>query len=212
MPKTESIPVSNGILYCWGLPEVVVSAFNSLAEQTDWRAESLAELPNTLPEGVLSGLCLPENTARDSLNIPPEQIVLLASDIISSATESPIIQLPMRAKAFQEALERIRMTFSIHGKEDLTDYYLKTINKTLYQKGTDSYVALTDREADIIGFLLQCHAGANREKILENVWGYSNAIETQTLETHVSRLRTKINAVSLELRLLNGVYSIAQSP
>lgn len=206
MPKTESVPDSSGTLYCWDLPAVVVTAFNSLAARTGWYAESLLELPNTLPEDGLSGLCLPESTARDSLNIPPERILLLASDAVSNATESPIIQLPMRAKALQEALERIRMTFNIHGKEDLANYYIRTVNKTLYQEGTDSYVALTDREADIIGFLLQCRAGANREEILEKVWGYSNEIDTQTLETHVSRLRTKIGVVSLELRLINGMY------
>jgi hypothetical protein len=66
--------------------------------------------------------------------------------------------------------------------------------KTLEQNGQPS-VTLTDKEVDILSYLAKCSASGatvKREELLRRVWGYSEGVDTHTLETHVYRLRQKI--------------------
>lgn len=66
--------------------------------------------------------------------------------------------------------------------------------KTLEQQGQPP-VALTDKEVDILSYLAKFSAtGATvgREELLRRVWGYSEGVDTHTLETHIYRLRQKI--------------------
>ena len=65
--------------------------------------------------------------------------------------------------------------------------------KTLEQQGQS--VTLTDKEVDILAYLAKCSAAkapVTREELLRRVWGYSEGVDTHTLETHVYRLRQKI--------------------
>lgn len=53
-------------------------------------------------------------------------------------------------------------------------------------------VRLTDKEAAILAYLSAAPGGVARETLLAEVWGYSAAVTTHTLETHIYRLRRKI--------------------
>lgn len=67
-------------------------------------------------------------------------------------------------------------------------------DKTLEQQGQPP-VTLTDKEVDILAYLAKCSASGatvRREELLRRVWRYSEGVDTHTLETHVYRLRQKI--------------------
>ncbi len=53
-------------------------------------------------------------------------------------------------------------------------------------------IRLTEKEASILKFLYRAGAMVTREVLLHEVWGYNPAVTTHTLETHVYRLRQKI--------------------
>jgi DNA-binding response OmpR family regulator len=54
---------------------------------------------------------------------------------------------------------------------------------------------LTDKETAILKFLYRAGAkSVTRPVLLEKVWGYSSEVETHTLETHIYRLRQKLEA------------------
>lgn len=54
---------------------------------------------------------------------------------------------------------------------------------------------LTEKERDILLILLEADQGIiSKEKLLKTVWGYASDVETHTLETHIYRLRHKIEA------------------
>lgn len=54
-------------------------------------------------------------------------------------------------------------------------------------------VRLTDKEVAILNRLARAEgAVVGREAMLADVWGYSSAMDTHTLETHIYRLRRKI--------------------
>ncbi len=62
---------------------------------------------------------------------------------------------------------------------------------------------LTSKEVDIIKFLYQ-HANrvVSRQTLLDEVWGYNAGVTTHTLETHIYRLRQKIEVDPTNCRLL----------
>ena len=54
-------------------------------------------------------------------------------------------------------------------------------------------IRLTEKETNILKYLLRAGGKpVGRQELLEEVWGYNAAVTTHTLETHVYRLRKKI--------------------
>jgi DNA-binding response OmpR family regulator len=54
-------------------------------------------------------------------------------------------------------------------------------------------IRLTEKETAIIKFLLRSGEQiVSRDVLLQDVWGYNAGVTTHTLETHVYRLRQKI--------------------
>src|SRR5580693_6272226 len=53
-------------------------------------------------------------------------------------------------------------------------------------------IRLTEKETNILKFLYRCGETVPRETLLHEVWGYNPAVTTHTLETHIYRLRRKI--------------------
>ncbi len=62
---------------------------------------------------------------------------------------------------------------------------------------------LTDKECAILKFLLRANGEAvTRDVLLQEIWGYGAAVSTHTLETHIYRLRRKIEIDPTAARLL----------
>ncbi len=71
-------------------------------------------------------------------------------------------------------------------------------------------IRLTETEAAILAYLHRANGRAvPREELLGEVWGYSAAVATHTLETHVYRLRRKLGEAAELLRREEGGYRIA---
>ena len=64
-------------------------------------------------------------------------------------------------------------------------------------------VRLTEKETNILKYLYRAGAKAvSREELLTEVWGYNAGVTTHTLETHIYRLRQKIEPDPANARLL----------
>lgn len=62
---------------------------------------------------------------------------------------------------------------------------------------------LTEKEAEILARLVAADGETvTKEILLRDIWGYRPAVTTRTLETHVSRLRRKIETAPADSRLL----------
>lgn len=59
---------------------------------------------------------------------------------------------------------------------------------------TGKKIRLTEKETNILKFLYRSGQTVARETLLHEVWGYNPAVTTHTLETHIYRLRQKIEA------------------
>ncbi|WP_028878118.1 response regulator transcription factor [Terasakiella pusilla] len=72
-------------------------------------------------------------------------------------------------------------------------YSFQPAAKMLVESETDKKVRLTDKETNIIKFLYRANGKVvGRDTLLDEVWGYNAGVTTHTLETHVYRLRQKI--------------------
>ena len=52
-----------------------------------------------------------------------------------------------------------------------------------------------------------------RDRLLQDVWGYENPIDTRTVDTHIRRLREKLGAAADQLETVRGVgYRFSANP
>lgn len=72
-------------------------------------------------------------------------------------------------------------------------YSFRPAGKLLVDAESGSKVRLTEKETAILKYLYRAGARVvNRETLLSEVWGYNSGVTTHTLETHVYRLRQKM--------------------
>ena len=64
-------------------------------------------------------------------------------------------------------------------------------------------VRLTEKETAIMKYLYRAEQKViSRDELLEQVWGYNSGVTTHTLETHIYRLRQKVEKDPSNARLL----------
>ncbi len=74
---------------------------------------------------------------------------------------------------------------------DLAPYMLDVPRRRL--SIADREIELTQREFDLACFLFRRYGRiVSRDSLLENVWNLSTAVSTRTVDTHISRLRKKL--------------------
>ncbi|WP_084420791.1 response regulator transcription factor [Henriciella litoralis] len=108
---------------------------------------------------------------------------------------------------FSVLLARVRAHLrSFEQSEDATfmlgPYEFQPAMKLLVRED-DRKIRLTEKETSILRYLYRA-AGKSvpREELLSEVWGYNAAVTTHTLETHVYRLRQKIEPDPANARIL----------
>ena len=52
---------------------------------------------------------------------------------------------------------------------------------------------LTEKECEILEYLLKEKKFLKKKDLLKNIWGFNSKVKTRTLETHIYRLRKKIS-------------------
>jgi DNA-binding response OmpR family regulator len=86
------------------------------------------------------------------------------------------------------------MIDSLPGDIVIGPYRFEPRRASLYRIGApDKAIALTDKEADILAALWMApDKSLSRDALLTAVWAYAPDAETHTLETHIYRLRQKM--------------------
>ncbi len=86
-----------------------------------------------------------------------------------------------------------------------------TINDMIYNKASciltikNKRIELTPKENELMQcFILNKNIALTREKLLDNVWGFDYYGDIRTVDTHIKRLRLKMNDYSYLIKTVRG--------
>src|SRR5258708_29825685 len=189
----------------------------SLAEQLERHGEfatvecdsasaALATIRREHFDAVLLDVGLPDMDGRElcrqmreaALTVPIVMLTAAGSESDTvlglDAGANDYVTKPFR---LNELLARLRahLRQSEHADEavlTIGPYTFRPSAKLMTDAGGKKKVRLTEKEAAILKFLYRAGTVIGRDTLLGEVWGYNAGVTTHTLETHVYRLRQKI--------------------
>jgi DNA-binding response OmpR family regulator len=180
----------------------------SCAEGRARAAEGLYEfmiLDIGLPDGDGRALC---RELRDSgVSCPIVLLTAAESDADTiqglDAGANDYVTKPFR---FAVLMARVHAHLRSHGHSEdaqyrIGPYTFRPSAKLLIDEAAKK-IRLTEKETNILKFLHRSGETVPRETLLHEVWGYNPAVTTHTLETHIYRLRQKIEVDPGRARLL----------
>lgn len=191
---------------------LIIESDSALRQAMDDQLQQYSEYRVTSVASILEGMALlgnqdidfaviDEMAAQDEtfraarlqgeINVP---VLLLAEP--HSALDRADMDLMAKPFRFRDLLARLRQTFRQSENDDNTfrigRYIFRSSAKLLLDEAGEK-IYLTEKESNILRFLLQSGpALVTRELLLSEVWGYNSGVTTHTLETHIYRLRQKI--------------------
>lgn len=150
----------------------------------------------------VSVLPAPENTAETTILLcddsgnPSSRKLALGKDDLA---------FPLRAGFLIKKISRMLAENDLREKIAIGDFSLIVSESLLIheEKPTEPPIRLTDKERDILLALERApERTLDRKALLDEVWGYVEGVETHTLETHIYRLRQKIEPDPANPRIL----------
>ncbi len=158
-----------------------------------------------LPDGDGRALC---REFRD-MEISCPIILLTAAESDADTIEgldagaNDYVTKPFR---FAVLMARVHAHLRSHGHSEDAQYrigpYTFRPSAKLLIDAAAKKIRLTEKETNILKFLHRSGDTVPRETLLHEVWGYNPAVTTHTLETHIYRLRQKIETDPGHARLL----------
>jgi DNA-binding response OmpR family regulator len=191
--------------------------FAAVEAESAQEAEAKLADADTRYDAILLDVGLPDGDGRDlcaSLRRQGKRmpVIMLTgadteSDVVRGldAGANDYIAKPFRA---QELLARVRAQLRIFDNSEdavftIGPYLFRPSAKQLMEPSRNRKIRLTEKETAILKFLYRAGGQAvPRQTLLVEVWGYNSNVTTHTLETHIYRLRQKIEPDPANLKLL----------
>ena len=179
-------------------------------------SEALAKVRDSHVDLMLLDVGLPDMDGREAVKILRREgfkspIVMLTGQDSDSdeilGLESGANDYVTKPFRFSVLLARIRAALRQHDQSEdvvftIGPYSFHPAQKVL-ENGDGTKIRLTDKETSILKYLYrQGPKTIGRDVLLKEVWGYNNRVTTHTLETHIYRLRQKIERDPSNARLL----------
>ena len=182
--------------------------------------ESAAAAIDATNEGfdlILLDVGLPDQDWRETCKIIRKNNVTTPIIMLSGAASEADVILGLDAgandyvtKPFRFGILLARMRAQLRSYEQaetaelqIGDYLFRPGLKILEPQNGAAKIRLTEKETNILKFLHRAGGQAvARDTLLHEVWGYNAQVSTHTLETHIYRLRRKIEADPSEATLL----------
>lgn len=128
--------------------------------------------------------------------------------VAQAAMQEQAVACPLRPERLIQRLAMLGNTQSVALSNGWT---LDMLARTLHhENGTTS--ALTEKECSLLKHLAQAHPQPmGRDTLLGQVWGMQGDVDTHTLETHIYRLRAKLNELTphpCDIITQGGAYAL----
>ena len=124
-----------------------------------------------------------------------------------------LLEKPFKLITLLNYLDSINNTKILHNSNKylMEHIIFSPSKKTISNLKTKYTEHLTEKENNLlIYFYSKKNEEINKRDILTKIWGFSENINTHTLETHIYRLKQKLNKIdknlSLSLKNKNGLY------
>ena len=161
--------------------------------------EILDEIKENLSFRIIKYEKAEEVIKADSLDIKNSLIILRPNQKILSdknISEKNLFYIEDSPISFNKLVELInvqliKLRFNHKSKINIKNYELD-LNSRLISKNKDN-LKLTEKEIEIILYLVENKMKHTVMDLQKNIWGYSSTMETHTVETHIYRLRKKIS-------------------
>ena len=168
-------------------------------------------------DAIILDISLPDGDGRDFCARIRKQghampVIMLTGaagedDVISGlkAGATDYLAKPFRAGELLARLQAQLRSFDKSENAVLTigPYTFRPGVKLLIGADKKRRLRLTSKEVDILKFLYRnANQMVSRQEMLDTIWGYHAGTTTHTLETHIYRLRQKIEADPADPRLL----------
>ncbi len=103
------------------------------------------------------------------------------------------LKLPTTLKEINSIVESTaaKKKFTKNSSIEIKNYLLNKNEKKLSKSG--DFIILTEKEVQLLELFLRSKKPLSKDAILSSVWNYSIDADTHTVETHIYRLRKKIN-------------------
>jgi DNA-binding response OmpR family regulator len=179
-------------------------------------AEGIHRAKERRPDLILLDVDLPDGNGREVCRRLRAEGVMVPIIMLTAAGEDSDMIRGLESGAsdyvtkpfkFDVLLARARAQLRSHEQSEdavfkIGPYDFRPAGKVLIDaKGRK--LRLTDKEANILKYLYRAGDKAvSREELLTEVWGYNAGVTTHTLETHVYRLRQKIEPDAANVSLL----------
>ena len=193
---------------------VMTEEFNVIEASTG--AEALEEVKDGQFDLLIIDVGLPDADGRELCRLMRKQglktpVIMLSGHVTDADTilgldagANDYVTKPFK---FPVLLARIRAQLRQHEQSEdavfkLGPYSFRPALKILVAED-NSKIRLTEKETNILKFLHRAPIPVvPRDMLLREVWGYKAAVTTHTLETHIYRLRQKIEPDPTNVRLL----------
>ncbi len=188
--------------------------FAAVEAATGAEAQAAAKAENF--DGVILDLRLPDMDGRD-LCQALRQSGLKAPIIMLTGADSEIDTIKgldsgandYITKPFRLGILMARLRAQLRQHEQSEDaifhigpYSFQPAQKLLVDQEKKKKIRLTEKETAILKYLFRAGATVARDTLLGEVWGYNAGVTTHTLETHVYRLRQKIERNPADAQIL----------
>jgi DNA-binding winged helix-turn-helix (wHTH) protein len=186
-----------------GLRRTLAAEFAATPEFAVAEADDLEAMASQAKANVADLILLSDDFAPDPVQLIESlwtsgfagQFLLLCS--LERQPDSSRFESLRRPFRFADLLVRIRSIFRRESREfkeicSIGPFRFSPRSKELIRGGSNA-LRLTDIETAILARLAQARGACiSRSVLLRDVWGYKPTVTTRTLETHIYRLRQKL--------------------
>ena len=114
------------------------------------------------------------------------------------------LKLPTTLREINSIVESTaaKKKFTKNSSIEIKNYLLNKNEKKLSKSG--DFIILTEKEVQLLELFLRSKKPLSKDAILSSVWNYSIDADTHTVETHIYRLRKKINDKFMDEKFIHN--------
>lgn len=181
-----------------------MTALSLYSDNEDFKNDLTGQINRFLADSVFTEE-MPEITVVDeniqkcrqireaNANMP---IILLTSSADNADDRlNIIIKKPFKLRQLIDVLQTAnnKLDNSVAGYLSFNDYELRPATKEIADLVSGKVIKLTEKEVGIIKYLYKCaDRFVGKNELQKDVWNYNGEVTTHTIETHIYRLRQKV--------------------